>query len=123
MVDFGKGHFNGRRALLNERNSSEGTRFVGLDVAGNKPAHDALIYAGSGTQAGFVTSAMWSPTCKRNIALATLQRPYDTGVRDLWAEVYVNKEGKWEKVVAPCKIVKRPFFNPPRRRATPPLAY
>ncbi len=123
LVDFGKGHFNGRRALLNERNSSGGTRFVGLDVAGNKPAHDSLIYAGSGTQAGFVTSAMWSPTCKRNIALATLQRPYDTGVRDLWAEVYVNKEGKWEKVVAPCKIVKRPFYNPPRRRATPPLAY
>ena len=123
MVDFGKGHFNGRRALLAERNSSGGTRLVGLDVAGNKPAHDALIYVGRATRAGFVTSAMWSPTCKRNIALATLRRPYDTGAQDLWAEVYVSKEGKWEKIVAPCKIVKRPFFNPPRRRATPPLAY
>jgi aminomethyltransferase len=128
MVDFGKGHFNGRRALLAERDSTArdstgGTRLVGLDVAGNKPARDALIYVGSATQAGFVTSAMWSPTCKRNIALATLRRPYDTVAQDLWAEVYVNKEGKWEKVVAPCKIAKRPFFNPPRRRATPPLAY
>jgi aminomethyltransferase len=123
MVDFHKGHFMGRRALMAERTSTAGYRFVGLDVAGNKPARDALIYVGRATEVGFVTSAMWSPTCKRNIALATLRRPYDNGARDLWAEVYVNKEGKWEKVVAPCKIVERPFFNPARRRATPPLAY
>ena len=128
MVDFGKGHFNGRRALLAERDNIErdktgGTRLVGLDVAGNKPARDALIYHGRDTVAGFVTSAMWSPTCKRNIALATLKRPFETGNQALWAEIYVKKEGKWEKVVAPCRIVERPFFNPPRRRATPPLPY
>ena len=123
MVDFEKGHFNGRRALLAERGRAAGYRLVGLDVAGNKPARDALIYHGRDTVAGFVTSAMWSPTCKRNIALATLKRPFETGNQALWAEIYVKKEGKWEKVVAPCRIVERPFFNPPRRRATPPLAY
>ncbi len=128
LVDFDKGHFNGRRALLAERDSTGrdstgGTRLVGLDVAGNKPARDALIYHGRDTVAGFVTSAMWSPTCKRNIALATLKRPFETGNQALWAEIYVKKEGKWEKVVAPCRIVNRPFFNPPRRRATPPLTY
>lgn len=123
MVDFGKGHFNGRRALLAERDTAAGHRFVGLDVAGNKPARDSLIYHGRDTVAGFVTSAMWSPTCKRNIALATLKRPFETGNQALWTEIYVQKEGKWEKLVAPCRIVKRPFFNPPRRRATPPLAY
>ena len=123
MVDFGKGHFNGRRALLAERKHGGDTRLVGLDVAGNKPARDALIYHGRNTEAGFVTSAMWSPTCKRNIALATLKRPFETGDQALWTEIYVKKEGKWEKVVAPCRIVERPFFNPPRRRATPPLPY
>ncbi len=123
MVDFGKGHFNGRRALLAERKRGGDTRLVGLDVAGNKPARDALIYHGRNTLAGFVTSAMWSPTCKRNIALATLKRPFETGDQALWTEIYVKKEGKWEKVVAPCRIVERPFFNPPRRRATPPLPY
>jgi aminomethyltransferase len=128
LVDFEKGHFNGRRALLAERdgtgrNSAADTRMVGLDVAGNKPAVDSLIYVGRGTQAGFVTSAMWSPICKRNIALATLERPFATGNQALWTEIYVRKEGKWEKVVAPCKIVKRPFFNPPRRRVTPPHDY
>jgi aminomethyltransferase len=123
LVDFDKGHFNGRRALLAERESAAGTRLVGLDVTGNKPAHDALIYHGRASAAGFVTSAMWSPTCKRNIALATLKRPFATGNQALWTEIYVRKEGKWDKVVAPCKIVKRPFFDPPRRRATPPLPY
>ncbi len=123
LVDFDKDHFNGRRALLAERESTAGTRLVGLDVAGNKPALDALIYVDRATQAGFVTSAMWSPTCKRNIALATLKQSFTTGNRALWAEIYVRKEGKWEKVVAPCKIVERTFFNPPRRRATPPGPY
>ncbi len=128
LIDFDKGHFNGRRALLAERDSTErdktaGTRLVGLDVAGNKPARDALIYHGRDTEVGFVTSAMWSPTCKRNIALATLKRPFETGNQALWTEIYVTKEGKWEKVVAPCRIVERPFFNPPRRRATPPLPF
>ncbi len=128
LVDFDKGHFNGRRALLAERDgtgrkSATGTRLVGLDVAGNKPAVDALIYVGRATRAGFVTSAMWSPTCKRNIALAILKQPFAAGDQALWTEIYVKKEGKWEKVVAPCRIVERPFFNPPRRRATPPLPY
>ena len=90
---------------------------------GNKPAGDALVYFRKTREVGHITSAMWSPTCKRNIALATLKRPFATGSKTLWAEIYARKEGKWEKVVAPCKIVERPFFNPPRRRATPPLAY
>ncbi len=66
---------------------------------------------------------MWSPTCKRNIAIATLDRPYDTMKEGLWAEIYVNKERKWEKVIAPCRTVERTFFKAPRRAATPPLDY
>jgi len=98
-------------------------RIVGLDVAGNKPARDALIYVGKSKRVGAVTSAIWSPTCKRNIAIATLNHPYDTMQEGLWAEIYVNKERKWEKVIAPCRIVERPFFKTPRRSATPPLDY
>ena len=70
-----------------------------------------------------VTSAMWSPTAKRNIALATLDTAYAERVGGLWAEIYVSKELKWEKVVARCRVVARPFFDPPRRRATPALDF
>jgi aminomethyltransferase len=63
---------------------------------------------------------MWSPTCKRNIALASLKTPYGTDITDdLWVEIYVLKELKWDKVMVRCKIVERPFYNPPRRWATP----
>ena len=66
------------------------------------------------------TSAMWSPTAKRNIALATLEAQWADKADGLWAEIYVDKEMKWEKTAARCRIVERPFFDPPRRRATPP---
>ena len=85
MVNFNKGHFNGRRALKHEHDTgSSRYGLVGLDVAGNKPAHQALIYYRDGAKdVGAVTSALWSPTCKRNIAPGHAQSavPY----QDRWA--------------------------------------
>ncbi len=123
LVDFDKGHFTGRRALLRERETGSRYRLVGLDIEGSKPARDALIYHGKARQVGMVTSAMWSPTAKRNIALATLEAAWADKSDGLWAEIYVNKELKWEKTAARCRIVTRPFFDPPRRRATPAPDY
>ncbi len=121
QVDFEKGHFTGRRALLAERARGSRCLVVGLDIDGNKPAAGALIYHGRKTEAGHVTSAMWSPTCKRNLALATLNAPYGTEITDdLWVEIYVLKELKWDKQMVRARIVERPFFNHERRRATPP---
>lgn len=120
MVDFDKGHFNGRRALLAEKERGSRYCLVGLDIEGNKPAGGSLVYHRKRTGAGHITSAMWSPTCKRNIALASLTAPYGTRVNDdLWVEIYLLKELKWDKVMARCKVVERPFYNPPRRWATP----
>ena len=44
LVDFDKGHFTGRRALLAEQARGPRRQLVGLDVEGNKPAHNALLY-------------------------------------------------------------------------------
>lgn len=123
LVDFDKGHFIGRRALLREREAGPRYRLVGLDIAGNKPATDALIYHGRSRQVGLVTSAAWSPTAKRNIALATLDAAWADKADGLWAEIYVPRELEWEKRTAACRIVPRPFFDPPRRRQTPAPAY
>lgn len=120
LVDFDKGHFNGRRALLAERDNSAGRyRLVGLDVEGNKPAHDALLYDRRDREIGVVTSAMWSPTCKKSIALASIQRGIDPEHTDMWADIYIQRELKWRRIKAACHVVERPFFNPERRRATP----
>ncbi len=119
FVDFDKGHFNGRRALLDERDAGSRYRVVGLDIEGNKPARDAWIYYARRRKVGFVTSAMWSPTCKRNIAIATLENGRRSMWGDLWAEIYVNKELKWEKIMARARVVERPFLRTARRTRTP----
>jgi aminomethyltransferase len=121
-VDFEKGHFNGRRALLAERARGLRRRLVGLDVEGNKPAHGALIYADrrGRRRVGAVTSAAWSPTCKRNLAFAMIDGPHFAVGGTLWAEIYVNRELEWEQRMAPCRVVERTFFVHDRRRATPP---
>ncbi|MEM7221983.1 MAG: aminomethyltransferase family protein [Pseudomonadota bacterium] len=124
LVDFEKGHFNGRRALLAERQAGAKYLLVGLDIEGNKPADGSLVYLRQRKEVGHITSAMWSPTCKRNLALAMLRRPYgDSITKDLWTEIYVLKELKYDRQMARCHVVERPFFNPPRRTATPPLPY
>jgi aminomethyltransferase len=125
LVDFDKGHFTGRRALLAERQRSPRRLLVGLDVAGNKPAHNALLYAepNGKREVGSVTSAAWSPTCKRNIALAMVDAPYFRTGSAVWADIYLNRELVWERRMSRAEVVERPFFAPGRRRATPPAEF
>jgi aminomethyltransferase len=122
-VAMDKGHFNGRRALLAAQARGPRRRIVGLEIDGNKPATDALIYADKAgrRQIGEVTSALWSPTCKRNIALARLDAPYFDSTQEFWVDIYLNRELQWERRTARARIAPRPFFAPERRHLTPPL--
>ena len=125
FVDFDKGHFTGRRALLEERRRGPRSRLVGLDVEGNKPARAALLYADDRArrEIGAVTSAVWSPTCKRNIALARVEARCSAPGTPLWAEIYLNRELAWERRMTRARVVDRTFFAPERRRATPPADF
>ena len=125
LVDLNKGHFTGRRALLAEKIRGSSRRLVGLDIAGNKPAHNALLYTDDRgkREIGSVTSATWSPTCKRNIALAIVDAPHFQIGSTVWAEIYLNRELVWERRMSRAQVVERPFFAPERRRATPPAEY
>ncbi len=44
LVDFKKPHFNGRKALLEEKQHGHRYNLVKLDIDGNKPAHDSYIF-------------------------------------------------------------------------------
>jgi aminomethyltransferase len=125
LVDFDKGHFTGRRALLKEHARGPRRQLVGLDVAGNKPAHNALLYSAADgkREIGSVSSAAWSPTCKRNIALAMVDAPYFQLGSQVWADIYLNRELVWERRMSRAVVVERPFFSPARRRATPPADF
>ena len=124
-VDFNKGHFTGRRALLAEQQRGARRQLVSLDIAGNKPAHNALLYTGSSgkRELGSVSSAIWSPTCKRNIALAMVDAPHFKIGSTVWAEIYLSRELVWERRMSRAEVVERPFFAPERRRATPPAEF
>jgi aminomethyltransferase len=120
MIDWDKGHFTGRRALLAERDKgSSKWALVGLDVAGNVSAEDSLIYHAKKTEVGYVTAAAWSPSTKRNIAIGQIKRPYHKG-ENLWVEIYAPRELQYVKLMQKVVPTDRPFFAPSRRRATPP---
>jgi aminomethyltransferase len=125
LVDFNKGHFTGRRALLAEQRAGARRQLVGLDIAGNKPAHNALLYTDKSgkREIGHISSAIWSPTCKRNIALAMVDAPHFKIGSVVWAEIYLNRELVWERRMSRAQVVERPFFAPERRRATPPAEF
>jgi len=120
LIDWDKGHFTGRRALIAERDGGTSKwALVGLDIAGNVSAQGSLLYHDKKQEAGFITAAAWSPTLKRNIALAQVERRH-MKVENLWVEIYALRELQYVKLMLPVKQAERPFFFPDRRRATPP---
>jgi len=123
LVNFDKGVFNGRQALLEEKQNGSRYRLVKLDIDGNKPATDSYIYTKNGKLAGTVTSAMWSPSAKASIALASLEMPHGEAGEKFDVEIYYQRELKWSRVMAPARVVKDVFWDPPRRRQTPPADY
>jgi aminomethyltransferase len=120
LVDLDKPHFNGRRALLEEKQRGPTWTLARLEIEGNWPAEEAIMYNSESckTEIGYVTSAMWSPAVKSNIALAMIKTKYLDG--ELWAEIYRAKELRQYRRVAKCTLRKKPFWMPARARATPP---
>lgn len=118
QVDLDKPVFNGRSALLQEKQDGSRYRFAILDVEGNKPAHHSFIFKGS-KQVGTVTSAAWCPTAKTNMAFAQLEMPHGYVGDKLTAEIYYQRELQWTRVLAPCRVIDSPVFAPRRRRQTP----
>ena len=122
LVDLDKPIFNGRRALMKEKAEGSRYRLAILDVDGNKPAHNSFILK-NGKQVGTVTSAAWCPTAKSNVAIAQIEMPHGAVGDELVAEIYYQRELHWTKVLAPCKVLGSPVFDPPRRRQTPAVPF
>jgi aminomethyltransferase len=120
IVNFKKTHFTGRAALEAEKASGNYRRLLKLDIEGNKPAESSILYSNKkcSQEIGYVTSAMWSPVVKANIAYGLVDAKYMDG--EIWAEVYHQKELRWYRKVARCTRVTKPFWSPQRAKQTPP---
>lgn len=122
LVDVEKPNFNGRRAIVRAREKKTLKHIlVGLEVEGNVAGPLSLIYHRKKKEAGIVTASAWSPILKKNIAIASLTRPYgEKIVDDLWVEIYALRELQYSKMMKRVKIVPRPFLKLDRRGANPP---
>ena len=87
---------------------SASTDSGGSGLAGYK------IYRG-GVQIGKVTSTTWSPLLKKMIALGSVPKQHAKPGTKLQMEYTI--EAVRQKVGA--SVVPMPFFNPPRKTATP----
>jgi len=126
LVDFKKPNFNGRRALAEEKRRGSTWRLVKLDIEGNKAAHHSYIFAKSKNnqkEIGFVTSAVWSPVTKQNVAIGTVRMPHGAVGSDVWVDIFYQREMHWSRAMARATVVDKPFWFPPRRSATPPGPY
>jgi aminomethyltransferase len=123
LVNFDKPNFNGRKALLEEKQRGHRYNLVKLDIDGNKPATDSYVFTTGKKFAGTVTSATWSPSAKASIALATLEAPHGRPGEEFLVEIYYQKELKWSRVMARARVVEGVFFDPPRKRQTPPANF
>lgn len=123
LVHFDKPVFNGRNALLHERDKGSRYALVKLDIEDNKPAHHSYVYDTRERKIGWVTSALWSPSAKKNIALATVKAPHGKVGEKMMVEIYYQRELAWSRKMAKAVVVKDPFWDPPRRRQTPPADF
>jgi aminomethyltransferase len=134
LVHLDKNRFIGQSALLAEQKLGHAREIVGLEIdwpaveslyenVGLPPAVSpiasrvAVPVFKDGTQVGKATSSTWSPTLKKMIALATINRQHARPGTKLQFEITV--EAVRHRVGA--TVVKTPFFNPKRKTATPVL--
>ena len=66
---------------------------------------------------------MWSPVCKANIALASIDARFGQPGDELFVDIYYQRELHWNREVAKATVVDKPFWFPPRRSATPPQPF
>ncbi|MGQ0704499.1 MAG: aminomethyltransferase family protein [Gemmatimonadales bacterium] len=137
-VSANKGPYNGRRAHRAERARGPSWRLVGLtaewdsletlyrrvDLPPQLPTvawrTSVPVYQGregvrvrQSRQIGYATSGVWSPLLKQYLALAHLESGFATPGTPAELEVTVEHH----RHCAAARVVKLPFFDPPRKRA------
>lgn len=124
VVNFDKPYFTGRRALQKELTRPIRRRLVKLSIEGNKPPDDSFLYDGKkGRRCGTIKTNIWSPILKANLAMADIEYTNGIAPKEIWAEIYYQKELEWRATWARCTISEGPFWSHPRRLQTPPDRY
>jgi aminomethyltransferase len=132
MVHLEKDNFIGKQALARDQKNGVPRQLVGLEVdwidvealyerygltpaAPSQASRVAIpVYSGD-TQVGKATTTSWSPILKKMIALASVQAEHSKPGTTLQMEVTIEAI----RLKTNVKVTTLPFFNPPRKTATP----
>jgi aminomethyltransferase len=132
LVDLKKENFVGRAALASGEKKGPARSLVGLEINWNEvealydkmgmapqvpsmASRVAVPVYRDGKHVGKATSTTWSPTLKKMIALASVDREHSSIGTTLQIEMTVEAI----RHTVSAKIVPMPFFNPPRKTAIP----
>lgn len=107
-IDFAKGPFLGRDALLKVKLEGTKHKLVGFEMLDKGVPRDGYPVAKSGQEVGKVTTGMKSPTTGRFLGLAYVP----AGLSQLGTEIDIVIRGQAKRAV----IVRRPFYVPAYRR-------
>ncbi|HSK57675.1 MAG TPA: glycine cleavage system aminomethyltransferase GcvT [Actinomycetospora sp.] len=102
-VGWSKPAFWGREALLAEKEAGAARLLRGIEALGRGIPRTGMAVASGGAPVGRVTSGTFSPTLRKGIGLALLDRAVGEG-----DEVEVDVRGRAERF----RVVKPPFVQP-----------
>ena len=131
-VDLDREPFIGQAALRAERR--RGSRWAMVGLVYDWDEYEALfaefglpaqvpatawrsavpVYDREGRQIGQATSGAWSPTLKKNLALATVE----AGFAEPGTRIRVEVTAEYVRRPISAVVTRTPFFDPPRKRAT-----
>ena len=124
IVSLEKGHFTGRRALLEAQNQPPARLLAKIVVDGNRPVGEAFIYKGKrGKQIGEVRIWTWSPILKSNLAFADIELDKGRMPKPLWTRIDYQRDFKWHSTWARCHVRDQAFYVPKHRSLTPPNSF
>lgn len=103
FVSFDKADFNGREALLKQREMGLKRKLVGFEMLGRGIARSGYPVLLDGLQVGSVTSGSFSPTLGKNLGMALV----DSGAGRVGAKIEIEIRGK----LVEAQIITKPFYR------------
>lgn len=103
FVSFDKADFNGREALLKQREMGPKRKLVGFEMIGRGVARSGYPVLLNGQQIGTVTSGSFAPTLEKNLGMALVDR--EAGLAGTKIEIEIR-----EKLVE-AQIISKPFYR------------
>ncbi len=132
MVKLDRAPFVGQAALKRAQENGHERALVGLEIDWERfeeiyysfglppdlptaTCREGVPVYAHGRFVGQATSRTWSPTCKRYIALATVEAEH----AEIGSELEIEVTVEYNRTPCRATVVEKPFFDPERKKSCP----